>query len=134
MHLDYRFSTDSWGVNAHTFEASWHQPLGDGWQIIPRVRYYSQDSADFYAPVGTGEMLQQGVYSSDYRLSGFGAVSAGLKLSKEFKELKPLSMLKFNIGAEYYNHSASYQLGGNDMGDFSDFSYYLITGSFNLRF
>ncbi len=132
LHIDYRFSTDSWGVNAHTAELSWHQPVGDGWQIAPRVRYYSQDQADFYQEVGTD--LQAKYYSSDYRLAGFGAVSAGLHVSKEIAGLTPLTHLKFQVGGEYYNHSASYQLGGNNAGDFADFSYYLITGSFNLRF
>lgn len=132
LHIDYRFSTDSWGVNAHTVEASWHQPVGEGWQVIPRVRYYSQDQADFYQAVGTD--LQAKYYSSDYRLAGFGAVTAGLHISKEFTELAPLSHLKFQIGGEYYNHSASYQLGGNNLGDFADFNYFLITGSFNMRF
>jgi len=134
LHIDYRFSTDSWGVNAHTAEASWHQPVGDGWQIIPRVRYYSQDQADFYTVVGDGNALQKGVYSSDYRLAGFGAVTAGIHVSKEFTELKPLSHLKFQVGGEYYNHSAGLQLGGNSASNFADFNYFLITGSFNMRF
>lgn len=132
LHADYRFSTDSWGVNAHTFEVSWHQPFADDWVIAPRVRYYSQDRADFYQIVGRN--TNAAYYSSDYRLQGFGAVSAGLHLSKEIKGLTPLSSLKFQVAGEYYNHSASYQLGGNNDGDFADFSYYLITGSFNLRF
>lgn len=50
LHLNYRFSFDDWGINAHTFEADWVQPLGKGWTITPRIRYYSQDSADFYQP------------------------------------------------------------------------------------
>lgn len=134
LHIDYRFSTDSWGINAHTAEVSWHQPVGDGWQIIPRVRYYSQDQADFYYEVGNGQALQKGVYSSDYRLADFGAVTAGLHISKEIAGLTPLTHLKFQVGGEFYNHSASYQLGGNNASDFADFSYYLITGSFNLKF
>lgn len=134
LHVDYRFSTDSWGVNAHTAEASWHQPVGDGWQIIPRVRYYSQDQADFYTVEGDGAAFQKGVYSSDYRLAGFGAVTAGIHVSKEFTELKPLSHLKFQVGGEYYNHSAGLQLGGNSASNFADFNYFLITGSFNMRF
>ena len=47
VHLDYRFAHDDWGINAHTFEADWVQPLGSGWTVTPRVRYYSQSSADF---------------------------------------------------------------------------------------
>jgi hypothetical protein len=134
LHLDYRFSTDSWGVNAHTAELSWYQPIADGWVITPRVRYYSQGQADFYYVAGTKAALQTGFYSSDYRLAGFGAVTAGLHLSKDIAALTPLSHLKFQVGGEFYNHSASYQLSGNATGAFADFSYYLITGSFSLRF
>lgn len=134
LHLDYRFSTDDWGVNAHTFEASWHQPIVDDWQIIPRFRYYSQDQADFYQPVFTGSSKNYTVYSSDYRLAGFGAFSGGIKLSKEIAEIKPFSSLKFQTGFEYYNHKAGYQLGGNNGGSFDSFSYTMVTASFNLKF
>lgn len=50
LHLGYRLSTDDWGINAHTFDANWVQPLGGGWTLMPRIRYYSQDSASFYKP------------------------------------------------------------------------------------
>ncbi|AEJ02339.1 hypothetical protein Nit79A3_2572 [Nitrosomonas sp. Is79A3] len=50
MHLGYRLSVDDWGVNTHTFDASWVQPIGSGWTLTPRIRYYSQDSASFYRP------------------------------------------------------------------------------------
>jgi hypothetical protein len=134
LHIDYRFSTDDWGVNAHTFETSWHQPIVDNWQIIPRFRYYSQDQADFYQPVFAGNSANYTAYSSDYRLAGFGAFSGGIKLSKEITEIKPLSQLKFQTGFEYYNHKASYELGGNNRSNFDSFSYCLITASVNLKF
>ncbi|MDP2901918.1 MAG: DUF3570 domain-containing protein [Methylovulum sp.] len=132
LHVDYRFNTDDWGVNAHTAELGWHQPIGNGWQLIPRFRYYSQDRADFYQAVGNN--LKATVYSSDYRLAGFGAISGGIKLAKEITDIKPLGQLKFQAGFEYYDHSAGYQLGGNNVGSFADFSYYLVTASFNLKF
>ncbi len=50
LHLGYRLSVDDWGVNTHTFDASWVQPVGSGWTLTPRIRYYSQDSASFYQP------------------------------------------------------------------------------------
>ncbi len=50
LHLSYQFAHDDWGISAHTFEAEWIQPLGQGWTITPRIRYYSQSSADFYQP------------------------------------------------------------------------------------
>jgi hypothetical protein len=134
LHLDYRFTTDDWGINAHTFEASWHQPIADDWQIIPRFRYYSQDKADFYQPVFAGNSKYYTAYSSDYRLAGFGAFSGGIKLSKEINQIKPFSQLKFQTGFEYYNHKSSYELGGNNGGSFDSFSYCLVTASFNLKF
>ncbi len=146
LHADYRFSTNDWGVNAHTLELSWHQPIADGWQVIPRFRYYSQDKADFYQPAfdgvvnlsadpGTLSTIKNvDAYSSDYRLAGFGTFSGGLKFSKEINELQPFSQLKFQTGFEYYAHKAEYQLGGNNQGTFADFGYYLITAGFNLKF
>lgn len=50
LHLDYRYFQDDWGISAHTFAAEWAQPLGHGWRLTPRVRYYSQSAADFYTP------------------------------------------------------------------------------------
>jgi hypothetical protein len=147
LHADYRFSTNDWGVNAHTLELSWHQPIADGWQVIPRFRYYSQDKADFYQPIfdgkngelnfgPNGQTSVKGLdaYSNDYRLAGFGTISGGLKFSKEINELKPFSQLKFQTGFEYYAHKAEYQLGGNNQGTFANFGYYLITAGFNLKF
>jgi Protein of unknown function (DUF3570) len=146
LHADYRFSTNDWGINAHTLELSWHQPIADGWQVIPRFRYYSQDKADFYQPTFSGGLVTKdpntqddviqnvAAYSSDYRLAGFGTFSGGLKFSKEFTELKPLSQLKLQTGFEYYSHKAEYQLGGNNLGTFDNFGYYLVTASFNLKF
>lgn len=134
LHADYRFATDDWGINSHTTELSWHQPIADGWQVIPRFRYYSQDRADFYAPVFSGSHKNYSAYSTDYRLAGFGAISGGIKLSKTFTEVKSIEQLKFQTGVEYYDHSASYQLGGNNTGSFADFSYYLVNASISLKF
>lgn len=50
LHFGYRLSTDDWGINTHTFDANWVQPLGSNWTFTPRIRYYSQDSANFYQP------------------------------------------------------------------------------------
>lgn len=141
LHVDYRYSLDTWGSHSHTVEASWHQPIVDDWQIIPKFRYYSQDKADFYQPIfndivdaNTKRLVNHAYYSSDYRLAGFGALSGGIKLSKEFTKLKGIHSAKFQTGFEYYTHESSLQLGGNNQNSFADFNYYLVTASFNLKF
>lgn len=79
MHLSYQYYLDTWGVSSHTIEASWYQSYGDDLQITPTVRYYTQTEADMYVnylPLGaTGG----GEYSSDYRLSSYGALGLGVK-------------------------------------------------------
>jgi hypothetical protein len=50
LHLNYGYSHDDWGIRAHTLEASWAQPFSTGWSVTPRIRYYTQSAANFYAP------------------------------------------------------------------------------------
>jgi uncharacterized protein DUF3570 len=50
LHLNHIFSYDDWGIHANTFTMDWVQPLGYGWTMTPRIRYYSQGAADFYDP------------------------------------------------------------------------------------
>lgn len=128
LHLDYRFYHDSWGIDSHTFQVAWDQPLARGWQVAPRIRYYTQDAADFYAPYFTAPN-PTGFHSSDYRLSGFGALSPGLSLSKKWSD-----RLQLEAGFEYYTHQAGLKLGGTDQGDFADFSFILVNVVFRLKF
>lgn len=92
--LSVRIYRDSFGVNAHTLGAEWVQGLGDGWTITPGVRLYTQRAADFYfdpvydsrlgPPFPPGYVFGGDRHSSaDQRLSGFGAVTLGLKLARQ---------------------------------------------------
>ena len=181
FHFDYRFFHDDWGINAHTFEADWVQPVGYGWTITPKIRYYSQDAADFFTPYivsnqafsknavdengrpiyvsadnpnngdvyfrdenfnlvdASGNIVDEtevnpvnkkipfdssklpANYSSDQRLSGFGALSGGLTISKQFAK-----GVNFEAGAEYYTHQGSLKLGGGGEGSYADYSYYTV--------
>ena len=128
LHLDYRFYADSWNIRSHTVEASWHQPVGDGWMVVADVRYYSQNEASFYQPYFFAPR-SDGVYSSDYRLAGFGVMSGGVMLSKSF-----FDQLKVTLGFEYYEHAAALKLGGASQSGFADFSYLLATFGLNYVF
>ena len=149
LHVDYRFFHDDWGIAAHTFSADWIQPLGDGWSITPRVRYYTQDSADFYTPyLVSNQAASKNVidpvtqkvtsvkydpkllpknYSSDYRLSGYGALSGGLSVTKKFAK-----GLELQAGAEYYTHAGGLKLGGGGEGNYADFDGYLINAALKV--
>jgi hypothetical protein len=84
LHLDYQFYWDDWNVTAHTLEAGWHQTLFDVVRIVPSLRWYSQGQADFYAPYYE-QARADGLYSSDYRLSPYGAISWNLRAETRFR-------------------------------------------------
>ncbi|WP_305629174.1 DUF3570 domain-containing protein [Methylicorpusculum sp.] len=135
MNLKYNYFIDDWGINAHTFEGKWVQPLPWGVTVTPTIRYYSQSSADFYHPFlvsknrGVGSVTSEENYrtlvndyphfSSDHRLSAFGALSGGVIVSKQFAR-----GLSLEMGFEYYTHQGDLRLGGGGEADFADFSAY----------
>ena len=142
LHADYRFFHDDWGINAHTINLSWHQPLGGGWMLVPGTRYYSQSRADFYAPyflfnqaypavpgpIFPGvprpldfTQLTRNDFSSDARLSGFGSLGGELAVSREFGK-----GTKLEIGADYSVHAGSLKLGGGGEKSFADVDSYVI--------
>ena len=84
LHFDYKLYLDDWRMNSHTFELAWYQTLFDRIRLVPSLRYYSQSQADFYAPYYIGPR-RDGLRSSDYRLSPFGAYSWKLKAETRFQ-------------------------------------------------
>lgn len=147
LHLDYRYYHDDWGIDAHTFDAAWYQPLGAGWLASAGVRYYSQSQANFYRPYflfneafpikfpRNPELPPQvdfsqvpiTNYSSDERLSAFGALSGRLAVSKEVA-----NGLRLELGGEYSAHAGSLKLGGGGEGGFADFRSFTLYSSLKL--
>ena len=105
LAIDYRYFRDDWEISAHTLETAWLQPLGSHWELAPSIRYYSQTAPDFYGPFYF-ELPKDGLWSSDYRLATFGALS--YKLKAVFRQEK----WTLSAGAEYYNSSESLAISG----------------------
>lgn len=80
LHADYRYYHDDFGVSSHTFNMAWHQNLGNRWQLIPNLRYYTQAAADFYTNIDDFQKPLTEFQSSDYRLSAYGAFSGGFSV------------------------------------------------------
>ena len=141
LHFDYRFFSDDWGIDAHTFEADWRQALGYGWSVTPRIRYYSQEAADFYQPYILVKQKSKGTpnsnaefvsnnytnYSSDQRLSGFGALSGGVTISKQFAK-----GITLDAGFEYYTHAGAMKIGGGGEADYADFNYWVASAAMKV--
>jgi hypothetical protein len=93
----YRFSSDTFGITAHTAEVAWHQKIGKQVLVSPLFRYYQQGAADFYAtqfqgnpadPSNRGSIPSN--YSADYRLSHLETLTCGVEIS--FKVIEQLSL------------------------------------------
>ncbi|NJD05443.1 MAG: DUF3570 domain-containing protein [Methylococcaceae bacterium] len=150
LHLNYRLFHDDWGIDSHTFEADWVQPLGGGWTLTPRARYYSQSAADFYHPYlvvphayDTVDDIKRpartakahaknlsrlpSAYSSDHRLSAYGAFSWGVTLAKRFSR-----GVSLEAGFEHYTHGGGLRLGGGGEADFADFDYWVANAALRV--
>ncbi|GAB6141041.1 hypothetical protein JCM14076_17700 [Methylosoma difficile] len=147
LHVDYSFFHDDWGINAHTFAGAWDQPIGWGWTLTTRMRYYSQTAADFYQPyflLGANAFVYDRSkpsgyqldfsklpiqnFSSDQRLSGFGTLSGGLSINKYFAK-----GLNLAISGEYYQHAGSLILDGKGEKAFADFDYFTVNATLNVN-
>lgn len=120
-HLSYRYYWDDWDVTAHTMGLEYIQPLSYGWSITPSVRYHTQTSANFYmnddpapGPTDSGNRL---FYSQDQRLSAFGAITAGIKVSKQFAK-DWVADVKY----ERYEQRERWSLSGNGDESLAPFS------------
>ncbi len=115
LHLDYRYHADTWDIQSHTAEVAWYQDIFDFAQLIPSFRYYTQQEADFYQPFFQSRPSVDH-YSSDYRLSTYGAVAFRAKLVSKPVEIGRLRM-EGNVGYEHYIADADYALFSSDFDD-----------------
>jgi hypothetical protein len=127
----------------HYRSADWLQPVGAGWTVTPSVRYYSQSAANFYAPYFTTiqstnvdpvtfmpiySKTLPDYYSSDQRLAGFGALSGGVIVAKQFA--KGVSL---QAGFEYYTHQGKLSLSGGGDPAFNNFDYWTANAALKIN-
>lgn len=127
LHADYRYYDDTWDINSHTLKVAWYQNLGMGFQLIPSIRWYSQDEAYFYETFYT-DTRSDGFYSTDYRLSEYGAVTYGLKLNKRFENWA------LNISAEKYESGGNKFLADSSAPNPGLLDFELITFGFDIYY
>jgi hypothetical protein len=85
----YRFYTDTWGIVGHTAELGYVHPLdnafiGGNWIFEGRLRYYTQQAADFYQDIFPRADFSN-FMARDKELATYSAMTAGLIATYEFK-------------------------------------------------
>ncbi|MCH8530486.1 MAG: DUF3570 domain-containing protein [Saccharospirillum sp.] len=124
LHADVRFLVDTWDIFSSTVELGWYQNFAPdiGWmvnngvafQVVPKVRYYQQTEAYFYEipdhgeadPFYTADTTRY--YSSDPRLSNYGALSGKLSLKTTFRSFA------WNLTGERYVANPAYGFNASE--------------------
>lgn len=80
----YRFFTDTWGIDAHTVDLGYTHPAWRRWIFDARLRYYRQTAADFYSDLFPRRQFAN-FLARDKELATFQSYTAGVGASYDFK-------------------------------------------------
>jgi hypothetical protein len=83
LEASYRYMTDDWGVDSHTFDVHYRWNFGAGKYFQPHVRFYQQTAADFYERVLFNGAAVPTFATADYRLGEFDGLTLGAKYGQE---------------------------------------------------
>ncbi len=82
LHGEYRRYGDTWDIAADTYEFGYSHPLDSGWILEGKLRFYSQNRADFYSDLFPRSQYQN-FLARDKELSTFSSQTLHLGVSYE---------------------------------------------------
>jgi len=82
VESNYRFFSDTWGVQAHTLDLGYTHPW-KRWVFDGRLRYYRQTAADFYRDLFPRQNFAN-FLARDKELSTFNSFTVGVGAAYEF--------------------------------------------------
>jgi len=82
---EFRYFSDSWGIDAQTFELAYVHALNPRWTLEGRARYYVQDEADFYSDLYAFQNSQTHL-ARDKEMSAFSGTTLGGGVVYEWKQ------------------------------------------------
>lgn len=101
---EYRYFSDTWGINAHTIELGYVHGLNQHWTLEGSVRYYSQSEADFYSDLFPFENSQTHL-ARDKELSSLSGTTLAAGAVYEWKQtsLPGIDRLQFSLLVDWLN-------------------------------
>ncbi|WP_370519492.1 DUF3570 domain-containing protein [Alcanivorax sp. DP30] len=85
LHGEYRVYSDSWGIDANSWQLKLIQPLGQRWTLESRYRRYEQGQADFYSDLFPFRDASN-FLARDKELSDFESTVIGLGIGFQFNK------------------------------------------------
>jgi hypothetical protein len=83
IKIGYRYYWDDWALKAHTLDLGWDRRVGNKLILSPRVRFYQQGAASFFAYQFA---TPQPAMSADYRLSAFWSYLVGMGVTVDLTD------------------------------------------------
>ncbi len=102
IHGEYRFYTDTWGIDANTASIGYTHPWGKRWIFEAGYRWYDQSSADFYSDLFPRANAQN-FLARDKELSTFTSQMFSLGATYELPSLGWDRILRSTVNL-YYDH------------------------------
>lgn len=101
---EYRYFSDSWGIDAHTVELAYVHPLNPRWTLEGLVRYYTQGEAAFYSDLFPFENSQTHL-ARDKELSALSGTTLGAGAVYEWKQtsIPGIQRLQFSLLVDWLN-------------------------------
>jgi hypothetical protein len=118
IHGEYRSYADTWDIKSDTFEFGYTHPLESGWVIEAKLRFYSQDKADFFSDLFPRAQYQNFI-ARDKELGTFTSQTLRLGMTYDimrggwkFVEKGTVSVFYDHIEFEYEDFRDLTQTGG----------------------
>jgi hypothetical protein len=99
LYADARLYSDSWGIEAQNYKLGYLHPY-EGFLLDVFVRYYSQQSADFYQDL-FARQNQFNFMARDKEMSTYSGLTVGVGLSYEWQFSQSAMIKKSSINFEY---------------------------------
>lgn len=133
LDLSYRYHTDDWGIDSHTFDMKFRWQLNDAHYLQPHLRYYQQAGADFYTQGLSDADALPRYASADPRLGEFTGTTVGLKYGFLFGDNKEI-----NLRVESYQQDGDDQILPGDLQQkyeiFPDLDALIVQMGYSFRF
>ena len=79
LDFSYRYGWDDWGIRSSTYEMRYRMSWGGDFYVMPHLRWYRQNAADFYHRGLLATDKPPPFVSADYRLAAFTARTVGIE-------------------------------------------------------
>jgi len=99
VKTSYRYYQDDWDIKSQTLDLTWDKRIGRRFILSPRLRYYQQGAASFFAYEFDSA---QPFMSSDYRLSSFWSWLGGIGCTVEVND-----RFSFDLSAAYLDQTGN---------------------------